>query len=172
MCGLTKTNCGVYRRECEVVEGSSTTCHRQEQQLDVAPPVASVPCTPCESPAPMRRSTTFTHDKVNQKMPPTPPPPTPPPQPPPLSPQNHRYPTLSLSLHDSSPLHHGTDRLFVLHSVGKEDKMIQLKNRQLLPKRQHQNSALSPTPSSAISCSSVATLNNVSTQQEAALVLL
>ncbi|PNE09434.1 hypothetical protein B7P43_G00201, partial [Cryptotermes secundus] len=134
--------------EYEVVGDSSTTAHHQEQQLtvdqpsDVGPPLASLPCTPRDSPAPLRRSTTFSPDKATQKAPT----PTRTPQ----EPQSHRYTMLSLSLQDLNPPPHGNNRMFVLCSVVREDVRSQ---------RQH----LGATPSSAVSWSSVATLSNVST---------
>jgi len=149
-----------------MVGGSITTAHHQEQQQlvadepsDVAPPAASLPCTPRASPAPLRRSITFTPDKADQKIPPPPTPTPSPPPPPPQPSQNHRYPIFSLSLRDSNPSHHGTNKVSMLCSVGRSPTEI----RSLGSKRRCLNSALSTAPSSAVSSSSVATLNNVST---------
>jgi hypothetical protein len=160
-----KTQCDVCRRECGVVGISSATTHHQEQQLaadqpsDTAPPGALLPCTPRASPAPLRRSTTFTPDKADQKIP------TPSPSPPPQPPQNHRYPKLSLFLQDSNLLHHRTDRAFVLCSVLREEGGSPTEKQHPRSKRWHLNSSLSTVPSSAVSSSSVATLNNVSALQ-------
>lgn len=138
-----------------MVGDCSTTDHHQEQQFtvdqpsDVAPPLASLPCTPRESPASLRRSTTFSPDKETQKTP------TPTPQ----TPQSHRYTMLSLSLQESNPPPHGTNRVFVLCSAMREGGRSPLEKGRQGSKRQH----VCTSPSSAVSWSSVATLNNVST---------
>jgi hypothetical protein len=159
---LLLNNRGVCRREYEVVGDCSTTVHHQEQQFtvdqpsDVALPLATLPCTPRDSPASLRRSTTYSPDKETQKAP------TPTPQ----TPQSHRYTMLSLSLQQLNRPPHDTNSVFVLCSAMREGGSPLEKGHQR-SKRHH----LGATPSSTVSWSSVATLNNVSTWESSCWVL-